>query len=217
MRIILLGAPGSGKGTQAERIAEITGMMHVSSGDLFRQAEKDGTELGKLAKSYMEKGLLVPDEIVTKMVLERIAGNGKGFILDGFPRTLEQAESLDKALGTDGIDKAVYIEVSREELLRRLSGRWICRGCQKPYHLITSPPKVAGRCDVCGGELYQRSDDTMETAKKRLEVYFEQTAPLVEYYGKKEKLVEMDGERPIEEVNKDLLAKLQWSEDGDNH
>jgi adenylate kinase len=192
-------------------------MMHVSSGDLFRQAEKDGTELGKLAKSYMEKGLLVPDEIVTKMVLERIAGNEKGFILDGFPRTLEQAESLDKALGTHGIDKAVYIEVSREELLKRLSGRWICRRCQKPYHLISSPPKVAGSCDFCGGELYQRSDDTMETAQKRLEVYFEQTAPLVEYYGKKEKLVEMDGERLIEEVNKDLLAKLHWSEDGDNH
>ena len=217
LRIILLGAPGSGKGTQAERIAETTGMMHVSSGDLFRQAEKDGTELGKLAKSYMEKGLLVPDEVVTKMVMERIAGTEKGFILDGFPRTLEQAESLDKGLGTDGIDKAVYIEVSREELLKRLSGRWICRRCQKPYHLISSPPKVAGICDVCGGELYQRSDDTLETAEKRLEVYFQQTAPLVEYYDKKEKLVKIDGERAIGEVSKDLLAKLRWSEDGDNH
>ena len=192
-------------------------MMHVSSGDLFRQAEKDGTELGKLAKSYMEKGLLVPDEVVTKMVMERIAGTEKGFILDGFPRTLEQAESLDKGLGTDGIDKAVYIEVSREELLKRLSGRWICRRCQKPYHLISSPPKVAGICDVCGGELYQRSDDTLETAEKRLEVYFQQTAPLVEYYDKKEKLVKIDGERAIGEVSKDLLAKLRWSEDGDNH
>lgn len=192
-------------------------MTHVSSGDLFRQAEKDGTELGKLAKSYMEKGLLVPDEVVTKMVMERIAGTEKGFILDGFPRTLEQAESLDKGLETDGIDKAVYIEVSREELLKRLSGRWICRRCQKPYHLISSPPKVAGTCDVCGGELYQRSDDTLETAEKRLEVYFEQTAPLVEYYDKKGKLLKMDGERAIGEVSKDLLAKLRWSQDGDNH
>jgi adenylate kinase len=217
LRIILLGAPGSGKGTQAERIAETTRMMHVSSGDLFRQAEKDGTELGKLAKSYMEKGLLVPDGVVTKMVMERIAGTEKGFILDGFPRTLEQAESVDKGLGTDGIDKAVYIEVSREELLKRLSGRWICRRCQKPYHSISSPPKVAGTCDVCGGELYQRSDDTLETAEKRLEVYFQQTAPLVEYYDKKEKLVKIDGERAIGEVSKDLLTKLRWSEDGDNH
>jgi adenylate kinase len=217
LRIILLGAPGSGKGTQAERLAEITGMTHISSGDIFRQAEKEGTELGELAKSYMEKGLLVPDEIVTKMVLERIAGNERGFILDGFPRTIEQAESLDKALGEDDIDKAVYIEVSRGELLRRLSGRWICRQCQRPYHLTTSPPKMAGRCDVCGGQLYQRPDDTMETAEKRLKVYFEQTAPLVDYYCKKGRLLEMDGERQIEEVSKDLLAKVRWIGDGHNH
>ncbi|OGO02227.1 MAG: adenylate kinase [Chloroflexi bacterium RBG_13_53_26] len=210
MRIILLGAPGSGKGTQAERLAEITGMTHISSGDIFRQAEKEGSELGKLAKSYMEKGLLVPDEVVTKMVLDRIAGNERGFILDGFPRTIEQAESLDKALREDDIDKAVYIKVSQDELLRRLSGRWICRQCEKPYHLTTSPPKVAGRCDVCGGQLYQRPDDTTETAEKRLKVYFEQTAPLVDYYRKKGRLLEMDGERQIEEVSKDLLSKLRW-------
>ena len=124
---------------------------------------------------------------------------------------------MDKGLGTDGIDKAVYMEVSREELLKRLSGRWICRRCQKPYHAISSPPKVAGTCDVCGGELYQRADDTLETAEKRLEVYFQQTAPLVEYYDKKEKLVKIEGERAIGEVSKDLLAKLHWSGDGDNH
>jgi adenylate kinase len=185
-------------------------MTHISSGDIFRQAEKEGSELGKLAKSYMEKGLLVPDEVVTKMVLDRIAGNERGFILDGFPRTIEQAESLDKALREDDIDKAVYIKVSQDELLRRLSGRWICRQCEKPYHLTTSPPKVAGRCDVCGGQLYQRPDDTTETAEKRLKVYFEQTAPLVDYYRKKGRLLEMDGERQIEEVSKDLLSKLRW-------
>lgn len=217
MRVILLGAPGSGKGTQAERLAGITGMMHLSSGDLFRQAEKEGTELGKLAKSYMEKGLLVPDDVVIKMVLERVAGNRVGVILDGFPRTLEQAESLDKALGEDGIDKAVYMEVSRDELLKRLSGRWICRQCQKPYHLVTSPPKMADRCDSCGGELYQRPDDTMETAIKRLEVYFKQTAPLVDYYRKKGKLVKIEGEKPIEAVSKDLLDKLRWRQGGHTH
>jgi len=217
LRIILLGAPGSGKGTQAERLAAATGMMHLSSGDLFRQAEKEGTELGKLAKSHMEKGLLVPDEVVIRMVLERIAGNKAGVIFDGFPRTLEQAESLDKALGEGGIDKAVYIEVSRGELLKRLSGRWICRQCQKPYHLVTSPPKKAGRCDNCGGELYQRPDDTVETAEKRLEVYLEQTAPLVEYYRRKGRLVEIAGERPIETVNKDLVARLRLRQDGHRH
>ncbi len=214
MRIILLGAPGSGKGTQAERLADTTGMTHLSSGDLFRQAEKEGTELGKLAKSYMEKGLLVPDDVVIKMVLERIAGKEVGVILDGFPRTLEQAESLDEALGKDGVDKAIHIEVSQDELLKRLSGRWICRQCQKPYHLVTSPPKMTGRCDSCSGDLYQRPDDTMETAMKRLEVYFKQTAPLVDYYRKKGKLVQIEGEKTIEAVSKDLLAKLHWRRDG---
>ncbi len=217
MKLILLGAPGSGKGTQAEKVAEMTGTMHVSSGDLFRKAEKDGTELGKLAKSYMEKGQLVPDEVVVKMVLEHIAGNKKGFILDGFPRTIEQAKALDQAFVKDGIDKAVLIEVTRDELLRRLTGRWICRKCQKPFHLVSSPPKVAGKCDACGGELYQRADDTMETAKNRLEVYNTQTAPLIDYYRKQGKLLELNGERPIEEVSKELLKKLGWRGDGHRH
>ncbi len=207
MRLILLGAPGSGKGTQAERLAEARGLVHVSSGELFRKAEKEGTDLGKLAKSYMEKGLLVPDEVTIKMILERISGISQGFMLDGFPRTLEQAEALDRALGQEGIDKAIYIEVSREELLRRLSGRWICRQCQTPYHMVSSPPKVEGRCDACGGELYQRADDTRETAEKRLEVYFEQTAPLIDYYRKSGRLLEVDGERPIDEV-KETIVKL---------
>ncbi len=216
MKLVLLGAPGSGKGTQAERISRETSLMHVSTGDLFRQAEKDGTELGKQAKSYVEKGLLVPDEVVIKMVLERIAGNKKGFILDGFPRTIEQAKALDRALADGGVDWAVYIEVSREELIRRLTGRWICRQCQRPYHLVSSPPKVAGRCDVCGGELYQRPDDTVETVQKRLEVYFNQTAPLVDYYREKSKLLEIDGEKSIEEVERQLVAKLNLKSHGNN-
>lgn len=209
MRLVLLGAPGSGKGTQAERISQATGIVHISSGDLFREAQKQGTELGKLAQSYMEKGLLVPDEVTIKMILEKIATlNSKGFMLDGFPRTIEQAEALDKALDKDGIDKAVYIKASDEELLRRLSGRWICRQCQSPYHMVSSPPKVAGKCDTCGGELYQRADDTRETAEKRLEVYFKQTAPVIEYYRNKGKLLEVEGEKPIEEVNREILSLL---------
>lgn len=203
-----MGAPGSGKGTQAERLSESSGLVHIASGDLFRQAEKEGTELGKLAKSYMEKGLLVPDEVTIKMILGRIAGIKQGFMLDGFPRTIEQARALDEALAQEGIEKAIYIEVSREELLRRLSGRWICRQCQAPYHTVSSPPKVAGKCDLCGGELYQRSDDSAETAEKRLEVYFRQTAPLIDYYRQSGRLVETDGERGIEEVSKELQALL---------
>jgi adenylate kinase len=216
LKLVLLGAPGSGKGTQAERISRETSLLHVSTGDLFRQAEKDGTELGKQAKSYVEKGLLVPDEVVIKMVLERIAGNKKGFILDGFPRTIEQAKALDRALANGGVDWAVYIKVSREELIRRLTGRWICRQCQRPYHLVSSPPKVPGRCDVCGGELYQRPDDTIETVQKRLEVYFNQTAPLVDYYRERSKLLEIDGEKSIEEVERQLLAKLNLKSHGNN-
>jgi adenylate kinase len=208
LRVILLGAPGSGKGTQAERLAETTGLDHIASGDLFRQHEKDGTELGKTAKSYMEKGLLVPNDVTIKMILERISGIDKGFILDGFPRTIEQGQALDEALGKDGIDKAIYMEVSEDELLRRLGGRWICRQCQSPYHMVSSPPKVTGKCDHCGGELYQRADDTVETAKKRLEVYFAQTVPLIDYYKGTGRLVQVDGEKTIDEVNSSLLALL---------
>lgn len=208
MQVILLGAPGSGKGTQAERLFQETGLVHIASGDLFRQAEKEGTPLGKLAKSYMEKGLLVPDKITIDMILERIAAYEKGFILDGFPRTMEQAQALDKALAEKPIDKVIYVKVSQEELLRRLSGRWICRQCQTPYHQVSLPPKIAGKCDRCGGELYQRPDDTRETVERRLEVYFAQTTPLISYYQRNGKLVEIDGEKTIEEVNKELLALL---------
>lgn len=213
MRVILLGAPGSGKGTQAEVLSREIGLVHIASGDLFRQAQKEGTELGLLAKGYMEKGLLVPDEITIRMILERIASLKKDqdFMLDGFPRTIEQAQALDKALAKEkkAIDKVLYVKVSNEELLRRLSGRWICRECQTPYHLVSSPPKVAGKCDHCGGELYQRPDDTRKTAEKRLEVYFAQTAPLIDYYQQRKKLAEIDGGRRIEEVGKDLVALLR--------
>ena len=213
MYIILLGAPGAGKGTQAVMLAEKLKLVQVASGDLFRKALQQETELGKKAKSYMEKGQLVPDEITVKMLLGRITAPDctKGVILDGFPRTLEQAKALDKALAAqgNGIDRVLYIKVSNKELLRRLSGRWICRNCQAPYNIVEMPPKIAGKCDRCGGELYQRADDTEETARKRLDVYFSQTMPLIEYYTKTSKLVEVNGEQGIEAVGRDLIAALK--------
>ena len=212
MYIIFLGAPGAGKGTQSATVAQELGVVHIASGDLFRQALKQGTELGLKAKSYMEKGVLVPDEITIRLVLERmLAPEGEGgVILDGFPRNLEQAEALDKALAQQAkaIDKVVYIRVSEEELLKRLSGRWVCRDCQAPYHTVNSPPKVWGKCDRCGGELYQRPDDTVDTVKKRLEVYFAQTVPLIDYYAQAGKLLEVDGEGGVDEVGRRVVAAL---------
>jgi adenylate kinase len=163
----------------------------------------------------MEKGTLVPDDITIQMVLERIAAPDcdKGVIFDGFPRSIGQAEALDKALSKQGkaIDKTVYIKVSEEELLKRLSGRWICRNCQTPYHEVSSPPKVKGICDKCGGELYQRADDTVETIKNRLRVFFKETAPLIDYYRKAGKLLEVDGEGELEDVKKRIVKSLGWS------
>jgi len=211
--IIFLGAPGVGKGTQAAKVARERGLVHIASGDLFRQALEQGTELGVKAKSYMERGVLVPNQITIGMVLERMSAPDcePGAILDGFPRNLEQAEALDKALAQRGkaIDKVIYIEVSEQELLKRLSGRWICRQCQAPYHVTDSPPKVWGRCDRCGGELYQRPDDTEESVKKRLEVYFAETAPLVDYYAQVGKLLEIDGEGSVAEVGRRITIALQ--------
>ncbi|MBE0479747.1 MAG: adenylate kinase [Dehalococcoidia bacterium] len=213
MHLILLGAPGAGKGTQAVRLSAKLGLAHIASGDLFRQEQASGSELGKVAKSYMEKGLLVPDEITVKMVLGRMRNPDceGGCILDGFPRTLEQARSLDEAMAKEDkkISQVLYIKVSNEELLRRLSQRWICRNCQAPYNVVEMPPKAHGRCDHCGGELYQRPDDTEETARKRLEVYFNQTMPLIEYYRKAGKLVEVDGEQSIDAVEKDLVKVIE--------
>ncbi len=212
MYVILLGAPGAGKGTQAQTLSQVMGLAHVASGDIFRENLRQGTELGLLAKGYMDRGELVPDEITIKMVLERINAPdcAKGCLLDGFPRTLEQAQALDRALAERGaaIAKVLYIKVSDAELLQRLSGRWICRSCQAPYHEVNSPPKVAGKCDQCGGELYQRADDTMETAKNRLEVYFAQTMPLIQYYVQASKLMEVNGEQSIEAVGRDSIAVL---------
>jgi adenylate kinase len=212
MYVIFLGAPGAGKGTQAAVVAGEMKLAHVASGDLFRQAMQNGTELGRQAESYMKQGKLVPDEITIQMVLERISAPdcNDGVIFDGFPRTLEQAKSLDKAMESQGkkIDRVVYIEVAEAELLKRLSGRWICRNCQTPYHMVSSPPRLKGKCDKCGGELYQRPDDTEETVKERLKVYFAQTAPLIDYYKQVGKLVEVDGEGEVESVGKRIIQAL---------
>jgi adenylate kinase len=216
MNIILLGAPGAGKGTQAEMISKELRLAHIASGDLFRQAQSSGTELGNLVKSYMERGILVPDEVTVRMVLERIAelDDGQDFILDGFPRTLEQAEALETALRNlnKSIDRVLYIKVSNEELVRRLSGRWICRDCQAPYHAVNKPPKVAGKCDSCAGELYQRPDDAEKTLRKRIEVYLSQTAPLINYYAEKGKLLEVDGTQSVARVSAEILAALKSAE-----
>lgn len=212
MYFTLLGAPGAGKGTQAATVSQRLGLAHIASGDLFREGVEKGTELGLLAKPYMEKGLLVPDEVTVGMIVERIEAlnHDQGFILDGFPRTMEQAQALDRALGERGkaLDRAVYIEVSTEELVRRLSGRWICRNCQAPYNAVSSPPRVPGKCDRCGGELYQRPDDKVETVEKRLEVYSAQTTPLLSYYRKGGKLVGVNGEQGVNEVAEELIAAL---------
>lgn len=212
MNVVLLGAPGAGKGTQAAVLRSALGMVHVASGDLFRHALQQQTELGLLAKSYMEKGELVPDEVTINMVLERIRKPdcAAGVLFDGFPRTLSQAKALDERLTAEGraIDRAVYIEVPDEELVKRLSGRWICRGCQAPYHAISSPPKVAGKCDVCGGELYQRADDTEATVRERLKVFMSQTLPIVDYYEKQGKLLRVNGNQAIDEVTAAMLRLL---------
>ncbi len=212
MHIIFLGAPGAGKGIQAAVFAQKLHLVHLATGDLFRQAVEAGTKLGLKAKSYMEKGKLVPDRVTIQMVLDRMSAPdcAAGVILDGFPRNLAQAEALDKALAQTAraIDRVVYIKVSEEELLKRLGGRWICRNCQAPYHAVDSPPRVQGRCDRCGGELYQRPDDSAETVKKRLEVYFAQTAPLIDYYTRSGKLAEIDGEGNIDEVSRRIVAAL---------
>jgi adenylate kinase len=211
--LILLGAPGAGKGTQAGKLTEKLKLVQVASGDLFRQALQKQTPLGLQAKSYMEKGQLVPDDITIQMVLERLAAPDvkNGAILDGFPRSIGQAQALDKALAgqSKAIDKVVYIKVAEAELLKRLGGRWICRNCQAPYHEVDSPPKVKGKCDRCGGELYQRADDNPETVKKRLGVYFAETAPLVDYYKKAGKLVEVESVGGPDAVNKKIIAALK--------
>jgi len=211
--IVFLGAPGAGKGTQAAYVAQKLNLLHFAVGDLLRQEVERGTELGMKARSYMEKGVLVPDSVAIPMVLQRISAPAceSGVILDGFPRNLEQAEALDKALAqqSKAIDKVVYIKVSEEELIKRLGERWVCRSCQAPYHTVSSPPQVWGRCDECGGELYQRSDDAAEAIGKRLEVYFAETAPLIDYYTQAGKLVAVAGEGGVDEVGERVITALR--------
>lgn len=213
LNIVFLGAPGAGKGTQAANVAQALNLAHIATGDLFRQAQSQDTELARQAKLYMEKGQLVPDEITIKMVLERIEEPdcAKGVIFDGFPRNLNQAKALDKALVDQGkvVNKVVYIKVAEQELLKRLTGRWICRKCQTPYHAVNSPPKVEGICDRCGGELYQRADDNEETIKERLQVYFNETAALIDYYSGEGKLLEINGEGKVEEVSERITDSLK--------
>jgi adenylate kinase len=213
MYAIILGAPGAGKGTQADILSQEMNLPHIASGDLFRQALEARTEVGLLAKSHMDKGELVPDEVTIKIILEIInqPDCASGCLLDGFPRTLHQAEVLDKALMEQGksIDKAIYIEVPKEELVKRLSGRWLCRICQTPYHTTSSPPKTPGKCDKCGGELYQRSDDREETVKDRLNVFFTQTLPILDYYKKQGKLINVKGNQEIQEVTEEILSALK--------
>jgi adenylate kinase len=213
MYIIFLGAPGAGKGTQAAMVAQKLNLVHIATGDLFRQAVERGTELGIKVKSYMEKGMLVPDEITIQMVLERLLAPDceSEVILDGFPRNLRQAKALDSALAQQAraIDKVVYITVPEEELLRRLSGRWVCRNCQIPYHATDSPPKVRGKCNHCGGELYQRPDDTPQTVRERLRVYFAETTPLIDYYTQQGKLLEVAGTGEKAEVSKRIVSVLR--------
>ena len=210
MYVILFGAPGAGKVTQAAILAEKTGLVHITTGELFREAIRQETELGKQAKPYYERGQLVPDHLTIAMLLERLSEGdcAGGCLLDGFPRTLEQATALDEALAQDGkaIDRVLYIQVSENELMSRLSGRWNCRQCGGVYHERFQPPRQAGRCDQCGGELYQREDDRPETVRRRLGVYFQQTAPLIEYYRSRGKLVEIDGGKSVEEVAEELQA-----------
>ncbi len=186
MKIIMLGAPGAGKGTHATKISEKYGIPHISTGDIFRENIKNGTELGNKAKSYMDKGELVPDELTCDLVVDRIHKDDakNGYVLDGFPRTIPQAEALTKALAANGekLDYAIEVYLSDENIINRMGGRRVCSGCGATYHVVNVPPKVEGVCDDCGKELKIRDDDAPETVKKRLEIYHEQTAPLIEYY-----------------------------------
>ena len=211
--VVLMGPPGSGKGTQAKRLVDALGTPHVSSGDLFRHHLSEETELGQLAQSYMEKGELVPDDVTVDMVMERIGRPDceEGVILDGFPRTLTQAEALRKALAGRGQEVTVVplIRVSDEEVMRRLTARRVCEECGAVYNLVFNPPEKEGVCDVCGGNLTQREDDNPETVQYRLYTYYKETAPLIGYYFAQDRLVEIDGEQSVAEVREDLLDAIR--------
>jgi adenylate kinase len=211
--IVLLGPPGVGKGTQAKILADTTKLVHISSGDLFRENLKNQTELGKLAKSYMDKGELVPDDVTISMIRDRLSRPDckAGAILDGFPRTPAQAKALEKMLAdfNGKVDYVPFITASEDILVERASGRWTCRAQGHIYHQKYNPPQKAGICDIDGSKLYQRDDDKVETVTNRIKVYFQQTMPLVEYYRQKGVLREIDGAQPVEQVTEDLLATLK--------
>lgn len=213
MNIILIGAQGSGKGTQAEQLERTLGIPHVASGDLFRKAIDEKADLGLKAKTYLDRGELVPDDITVAMVLGRLEEPdcSAGVLLDGFPRTVAQAQALDKGLQDAGrqIDLVIYLNVPREELLRRLSGRYICRANQHVYNVNSHPPKVAGICDLDGSELYQRSDDTGEAVQRRLDIFFNETIRLLDYYGGQHKLREVNGNQSIDQVQAALLKTIE--------
>ena len=204
MKIIMLGAPGAGKGTQAKMIAEKYGLPHISTGDIFRANIKNGTELGKEAKEYMDKGLLVPDELTVRLLLDRVAQDDckNGYVLDGFPRTIPQAEVLDDKLSELGekVDYAINVDVPDENIVNRMSGRRACLNCGATYHIVSIPPKKEGICDVCASALVLRDDDKPETVQNRLKVYHDQTQPLINFYEKKGVLRSVDGTLPMEEV-----------------
>ncbi len=212
MNIILMGPPGAGKGTQAEKLEKKLSISHISTGDMFRNAIKNKTDLGNKAKQYLDSGALVPDEITIGIVNERLQEDDckKGFMLDGFPRTVIQAESLEKIMLNLGeeFDAVLYINVPKEKLIERLTGRRVCKGCGSTYHVSFNPPKEENKCDVCGDELYQRSDDTVETVENRLNVYLQSTQPLIDFYKEKGKLIEINGEQNAGDVFKDIKNVL---------
>lgn len=211
MKLLIMGPPGAGKGTQAEVMVKELGLTHISTGDMFRAAIKAGTEMGKKAKEYMDAGKLVPDEVVVGMVKERLSQSDcESFLLDGFPRTLAQAEALDATLKDMGIklDGVVNIDVPREKLMDRLTGRRVCRGCGASYRVIFNPPKEADKCNSCGGDLYQRDDDNEATVSNRLDVYEAQTQPLIDYYKNQGLLLNINGDQDINLVLQDILKSL---------
>jgi len=213
LRLVLLGPPGAGKGTQASAIVKKYNIPHISTGDIFRENIKQGTELGKKAKEYIDKGLLVPDDIVVSIVKDRILEEDckNGFLLDGFPRTLNQGEALDDELSQMNLklDKVININVEKEVLIERTIGRRICKDCGATYHIKFNPPVKEGICDNCGGKLYQRDDDTQETIEKRIEVYQKQTKPLIDYYTKKGLILNVDGTKKISEIFDEIVEALE--------
>lgn len=212
LRTILLGPPGAGKGTQAVKIVEKYGVPHISTGDIFRENIKKGTELGKKAQEYMNRGELVPDDLVIEIATTRLLEDDckNGFLLDGFPRTVYQAKKLDEFLAAHGskIDKVLDIAVEKEELITRLTGRRVCKACGASYHVVNIPPKTEGICDICGGELVQRADDNIETVTNRIDVYEAQTKPLVDYYEKAGNIAHIDGATGLDNVFADIVKAL---------